>query len=138
MPTKIATSDLALWRSLAEMLVATESDVAHGKMMSSEAVTFGGRVFAFYTTKGRFEGLGLRLGRDYDVAGLKLGAWQYLSPFKSKPPMKDWILVGPADRERWPELTALALKLARAAALPKPATPQMKTGARRRPSASSR
>lgn len=103
-------SDGSAWRQLADNLVASEAGVAHGKMMSSDAITYGGKVFAFYTTKGRFEGLGVRLGRDFDVAGLKLSAWQHLAPFKSKPPMKDWILVGPADRNRWPELARLALK----------------------------
>jgi hypothetical protein len=30
--------------------------------------------------------------------------------------MKDWILVGPADRDRWPEFARLALKMMKAAA----------------------
>jgi len=81
--------------------------------MSSDALTFGGKVFAFYTTKGRFEGLGLRLGREFEVAPLKLADWSYLAPFKTKPPMPDWIVVGVADAHRWPELARLALAQAR-------------------------
>ena len=102
------------WRRLAADLVARERGVEHGRMMSSEAVTLAGKVFAFHTTKGRFEGLGLRLGRDFDVDGLKLASWEHLAPFKSKPPMKDWILVGPEDGDRWPELAAIALGRMRA------------------------
>jgi len=104
------TTDAEAWATLAAKLVAAEPDVQHGRMMSSDAITFGGRVFAFYTGKGRFEGLGLRLGRAFDVNALALSSWEYLAPFKSKPPMKDWILVGAAHRNRWPELARLALK----------------------------
>ena len=111
-PSKV--SDVEHWKALAAELVAREKGVSHGKMMSSDAVTFGGRVFAFYTGTGRFEGLGIRLGRAFDVDRLALSSWEYLAPFKSKPPMKDWILVGPAERERWPELARLALKQMRA------------------------
>ena len=102
------------WRHLADDLVARERGVENGRMMSSEAVTLAGKVFVFHTTKGRFEGLGLRLGRDYDVEALKLVTWEYLAPFKSKPPMKDWILVGIEHRDRWPELAAIALERMRA------------------------
>lgn len=115
MPEK-RSPDLVTWQRLADDLVAGESGVEHGKMMSSDAVTYGGKVFAFYTTRGRFGGLGLRIGRDADIAGLKLRGWEYLAPFKSKPPMKDWILVGAQDRERWPELARLGLKAMKAGA----------------------
>jgi hypothetical protein len=113
--TKGDSDGATAWRELAESLVTREEGVDHGKMMSSDAVTYGGKVFAFYTTRGRFEGLGVRLGRDHDIAGLKLSSWEYLAPFKSKPPMKDWILVGPVERKRWPELARLALKTMKAA-----------------------
>ena len=111
-------TDVELWTALAAELVAREKGVSHGKMMSSDAVTFGGRVFAFHTGKGRFEGLGIRLGRTFDVDALALSSWEYLAPFKSKPPMKDWILVGPAERKRWPELARLALKQMKADGAP--------------------
>jgi hypothetical protein len=115
MATKTTAEHQAFWRHLAAGLVDREAGVEHGRMMSSEAVTLGGKVFAFHTTKGRFEGIGLRLGRDYDVGSLKLKSWEHLAPFKSKPPMKDWILVGPVHQDRWPELAGLALARMRAA-----------------------
>ncbi|WP_421725364.1 hypothetical protein [Bauldia sp.] len=120
-------SDKRAWLDLAESLVETEDGVARGKMMSSDAVTFGGKVFAFFTTKGRFAGLGVRLGRDLDVFSLKLTDWEYLAPFKSKPPMMDWILIGPADRDRWPEMARLALDLMRSAAETKAAKKRAKS-----------
>jgi len=103
-----------IWQMLAAHLVMSETGVEHGKMMSSDAVTLRGKVFAFHTTKGRFEGLGVRLGRDFDVESLKLASWQHLTPFKSRPPMLDWILVGPEEAGRWGDLAALALERMRA------------------------
>jgi len=97
-----------VWDHLSIGLTEKHDGVEHGRMMSSAAVTLGGKVFAFYTTKGRFHGLGLRLGRDFDVDSLKLSSWQHLAPFKTKPPMKDWILIGVDDITRWPELAELA------------------------------
>lgn len=108
-------SDLAHWRALADDLIASEPGVERGRMMSSDAVKFGGKVFAFYTNKGRFAGLGVRLGRDVDVFSLKLKAWEYLAPFKSKPPMMDWILIDGQDRLRWPEMARFALTVMRGA-----------------------
>ena len=107
---------VTVWTELADRLVAGHAGVSHGKMMSSDAVTFGGKVFAFYTDKGRFAGLGLRLGRDFDVEALKLADWEHLAPFKSRPPMVDWILVGSRHSDRWTELARLALKQMRKAA----------------------
>ena len=109
-------SDLVRWQRLADDLVANQAGVERGRMMSSDAVTFGGKVFAFYTTKGRFAGLGVRLGREVGVFSLKLAEWEYLAPFKTKPPMMDWILIGSGDRDRWPEMAGLGLDIMRAAA----------------------
>ncbi|MCP4384489.1 MAG: hypothetical protein GY798_24270 [Hyphomicrobiales bacterium] len=120
-------SDQDTWLVLAEDLLANEAGVERGRMMSSDAVTFGGKVFAFYTTRGRFAGLGIRLGRDLDVFSLKLTDWEYLAPFKSKPPMMDWIVVGKQDRDRWPEMARLALDVMRSAAEAKAAKKRLKS-----------
>ena len=112
MAAKDLTDHKAVWTALAEALVGKAPGVRRGRMMSSDALTLGGKVFAFHTTTGRFAGLGLRLGRDFDVASLKLADWSYLAPFKSRPPPLDWIVVGPAHTDRWPALTRLALEQA--------------------------
>lgn len=102
----------AYWDSLAGQCELQNPGVERGKMMSADALKWRGKVIAFYATKGGLEGLGCRLGRDFDIASLGLGNWQYLAPFKTKPPMKDWIVAGAADQARWPELIATALHLA--------------------------
>ena len=84
-------------------------DVSHGRMMSAPAVTCAGKVFAFYSAKAGMAGLGARLGRDYPIADLRLKSWQHLSPFTTKPPMKDWIVVPPEEAARWGEVAEIAL-----------------------------
>ena len=102
------------WQVLARRLIIEHEGVHEGKMMSAPAVTFGGKVFAFYSSKGGRTGLGCRLGRAFDIAALALSDWQHLAPFKTRPPMKDWIVAGLNDRARWHELALLALEAARA------------------------
>lgn len=46
------------WQELAGGFVAIDSDIAPGKMMSADALTYKGKVFAFFSTKGGREGLG--------------------------------------------------------------------------------
>lgn len=102
-----------VWRALADRLAADEPQVAHGRMMSAEAITCGGKVFAFRSTKTGMAGLGLRLGRDYDFASLPTDEWAHLAPFKTKPPMQDWIIVADAEARHWPALAQIALALMR-------------------------
>ena len=103
----------AEWEALVQRLTREAHGVTSGKMMSAPALTFGGKVFAFYSTKGGRIGLGCRLGRTFDFEALSLTDWQHLAPFKSRPPMKDWIVAGMGDVNRWPDLADIALELAR-------------------------
>ncbi|MEO0636820.1 MAG: hypothetical protein AAFY73_09260 [Pseudomonadota bacterium] len=103
------------WERLADELDAEESDVARGRMMSADALTAGGKVFCFYSTKGGAIGLGARLGRDYPFEGLELSEWQHLAPFKTRPPMRDWIVTTHADVDRWPVIALEALRINRLA-----------------------
>ena len=102
------------WQRLADRFTAANPGVAPGKMMSAEALTYGGKVFAFFSTRGGRAGLGCRLGRDFDMGALALADWQYLAPFRTKPAMKDWIVAGEGDRSRWPDLMRVAFDVAQA------------------------
>lgn len=101
------------WEDLAATLLGTEAGVARGRMMSADALTYGGKVFVFFSTKGGRAGLGARIGRDTDVASLGLADWQHLAPFKTRPPMKDWIVAGAADCARWRTVATTCLALAK-------------------------
>ena len=96
--------EYAEWRTLSAAFLTTHPDAQPGKMMSSPALALNGKVFAFFTTKGGRTGLGVRLGRETDFEGLGLQDWQHLAPFRTKPPMKDWIVAGVGDQARWPVL----------------------------------
>lgn len=102
-----------LWTGVCARLTERSPDIARGRMMSAAALTHRGKVFVFFSTKGGRVGLGVRLGREYPVEELGLTDWQHLAPFKTKPPMKDWIVAGAGDAERWDELAELALSRAK-------------------------
>ncbi len=77
--------------------------------MSADALTYRSKVFVFFSTKGGRVGLGGRIGREIDPATLGLRDWQHLAPFKTKPPMKDWIVAGIGDVDEWMPLTLFCL-----------------------------
>ena len=97
------------WVKLADRMTEQEVDIDKGNMMSADALTLNSKVFIFYSKKGGREGLGCRIGRETDIGALGLSDWQYLAPFKSKPPMKDWIVIGAGDVDRWMELASICL-----------------------------
>lgn len=113
-PKSPRTSAETTWTMLADRLVQEETGVEYGKMMSSLAVTFGGKVFVFYCDNNLMSGIGARLGRDFDIDGLQLRGWTVLSPFKTKPPLKDWFVIGTEDAARWSEIARIALNQMRA------------------------
>lgn len=96
-----ATTHFESWIALRDRFLETHHDVFQGKMMSADALTHNGSVFAFYSTKGGRVGLGCRVGRETDIGHFNLSDWQHLAPFKNKPPMKDWIVVGLGDLPMW-------------------------------------
>jgi hypothetical protein len=92
-------------------MTAEHQGVEPGRMMSRAAVAYRGKVFAFYGGEGD---MGFRLGKAFDADAAGLVGWRYLSPFKTKPPIKGWIWVKPAQSERWSELAEQALALMKA------------------------
>ena len=102
----------AAWDALAAQVLVRNLGVDRGKMMSADALTWCGKVFAFYSIKGGQEGMGCRLGREFDIERLGLKDWQNFAPFKTRPPMKDWIVVGQGELQHWPDVIQTALKIA--------------------------
>ena len=92
-------------------MTAEHAGVEPGRMMSRAAITYRGKVFAFYGGEGD---MGFRLGKAFDADAAGLVGWRYLSPFKTKPPLKGWIFVRPAQSERWSVLAEQALALMKA------------------------
>lgn len=104
-----ATNDLfGSWIALRDRFLNTQDNVQRCQMMSTNAVTFCGKVFAFYTTKGGRIGLGSHAGRETDLSQFNLRNWQIVAPFKCKPPMKDWIVIGSGDLPLGQKLSNIA------------------------------
>ena len=93
------------FEQIREKLISEEENVLAGKMMSSEAITYKKKVFAFYMSDGR---MGFKLGREFKLEDYGITDYAVLSPFKNKAPMLDWLLI-PA-RDKWEELAQIALE----------------------------
>lgn len=94
------------FRTIAERLMLEKSDIALGRMMSSPALQYQGKVFAFfYNNKMVF-----KLGRDFQPESLGIREYSLLTPFKTRPPMVDWFEIPSTEQERWEELAKYALQ----------------------------
>ncbi|MEN0047666.1 MAG: hypothetical protein AAF806_11460 [Bacteroidota bacterium] len=77
-----------------------------GKMMSSEAITYQGKVFAFFSRKQKMV---FKLGKEFDPDqyGLEI---QVFNPFKKRAPMYGWFEVPYTEHEQWKSLGEKALQ----------------------------
>lgn len=104
-------SDLnAQFETLAEELIKQHEHITFGKMMSSPAITYKGKVFAFYHN----EGMVFRLGREFDIQAHDIQNYTHLSPFKTKPPMRDWFCISADHADKWSQLAQEALMVMQA------------------------
>ena len=87
-------------------LLATKADVNAGTMMSSPGIQYKGKNFAFLYRGG----MCFRVGRDFDPESEGIHHYELLNPFKNKPPLKDWFVVGTDYVEQWPLLAEIALQ----------------------------
>jgi len=94
-----------LYRKIAAALAGESRLVREGRMMSSPAVTYKGKVFAFYHK----QKMVFRLGKDFDPAAHKLKDFGPLNPFKRKGPLTGWLEVFPSERRKWERLARAAL-----------------------------
>lgn len=95
----------AQFMTLVNKFSSSHPEVIPGKMMSSPALKYKDKVFAFYH-KGE---MGFRLGPAFHPAKFGLLNAEPLSPFKTKPPLKGWYLVSEEERNSWEVLTQMAL-----------------------------
>ena len=74
--------------------------------MSSPGLKYKDKVFTFYYK----DLMCFRLGRDFDPKTEEIAEWGYLSPFKAKPPMYDWVEIGENYAAKWSGLAEMALE----------------------------
>lgn len=97
-----------LFETIVEEFTNTNTDVMPGKMMSSPALKYKGKVFAFFWNNQMTFKLGK--GRDLE-AEFGISDYEFLSPFKNKPPMNGWYVVPSQYADQWSALTQEALFL---------------------------
>ncbi len=99
----------AKFERITATLTAAEDNVSLGRMMSSPGLKYGDKVFAFQAK----EGMGFRLGRDFDPAAHGKINFEPLNPFKTKGPLKGWYTVSEDQSDAWEELASSALAFTR-------------------------
>jgi len=75
-------------------------------MMSSPGIRYRNKVIAFFY----HEAMVFKLGRTFEPGTFGLHDYQLLSPYKTKPPLRDWFEVAATHTDRWEELARLALQ----------------------------
>lgn len=83
-----------------------EEGVTPGRMMSSPGIKYKNKVFAFYWN----QEMTFKLGKDFQPETFQLKSYQWLSPFKNKPPMKAWFQIPYTEHEKWEGLAHHALE----------------------------
>lgn len=93
------------FEDIAERMVLQDITVSRGKMMSSPGIQYKGKNFTFFWD----DTMLFKLGKAFDPDAAGLEDWEYLSPFKTKAPMKAWFRVPAAEAEKWAPLAEQAL-----------------------------
>lgn len=96
-----------IFEGILSEMSASRSQVAEGKMMSAKAIQYKGKVFAFF-----HEGkMTFKLGKNFDIRSMGVDEYDFLSPFKNKPPMTAWFIVAEKYGEKWFELANKSLDI---------------------------
>jgi len=84
-----------------------ESFIEIGKMMSSEAITYKGKVFAFFSRKKKMV---FKLGKDFNPNEIDTKI-QVFNPFKKRGPLNGWFEIPFSKKELWKPFTEKALNI---------------------------
>jgi len=82
-------------------------EIQKGKMMSSPALVYRDKVFAFLSRKYRMV---FKLGKDRDLSAYDFETVPF-NPFKKKGPLSGWYEVPYSDFQHWEKLAQEALTL---------------------------
>lgn len=74
-------------------------------MMSSPAIHWNGKVFAFFSRKKKMV---FKLGKNFDITGSSEPLSEF-NPFKNKGPLSGWYELDFEHHEKWAQFTELAL-----------------------------
>lgn len=82
-------------------------DVAEGKMMSSPAIHYKKKVFAFFSRKNKMV---FKLGKNHPLLESDVELLEF-NPFKNRKPLTGWYEVGFDHHQKWEPLALHALQL---------------------------
>ncbi len=86
-------------------LCLRDSAIALGKMMSSEAVTYRGKVFAFFSGRNTMV---FKLGKSYDLSADSIEIAVF-NPFTKRPPLYGWFEIPYSHAQYWFDYALKAL-----------------------------
>lgn len=98
--------ELEKFKEIHHLICSQHLGVTEGKMMSSPAICFGGKVFAFFSRKNKMV---FKLGAAYPIENHDVLLLEF-NPFKKRKPLTGWYEVGFEQHEVWFELAETALK----------------------------
>jgi len=90
-------------------LSTADKDITEGKMMSSTAIHYKNKVFAFFSQKKKMV---FRLGKGFPVDTLDFEINEF-RPFKNKKPLSGWYEMDYTLHAEWEALALKALNLMR-------------------------
>ncbi|AWX44570.1 hypothetical protein HME9304_01573 [Flagellimonas maritima] len=97
------------FKEIRNHLCSKHLHVTEGKMMSSPAIHYNNKVFAFFSRKHKMV---FKLGKHFKVDQINVELREF-NPFKNKGPLSGWYEVDFAEKEAWEELAELALSIAK-------------------------
>lgn len=92
------------YNEIVKMILENFQGTYEGKMMSSPGVKYNNKVFVFYYNKDMV----FRLGPEFNPVQYDIRVPRLLNPFKNKPPLKGWYMIGFEESEKWETLSELA------------------------------
>ena len=93
-----------LFQEIAKTLMIRDNKVNLGKMMSSPGIQYKGKNFAFIHN----DEMTFKLGKKFNAEANGIHEVRYLNPFKTKPPLKAWLVISESQSHLWPELAEFA------------------------------
>jgi hypothetical protein len=102
----IMTSAEEHFKSISNLLSHEHVHVSQGKMMSSDGIRYREKFFAFFHRNEMV----FKLGRETEPSELGVKDYSILSPFKKRPPMKDWFQIPYSESDKWEMLARRALQ----------------------------
>lgn len=95
-----------LFNDLRQEIISNHEGTHEGTMMGSPGIQYNKKNFTFYYR----QAVAFRAGRDFEPESEGIHEYSLLNPFKNKPPLKDWFVIGPEYSDKWPLLAEIAFQ----------------------------